>query len=581
MIVHTCFNNTSLHGYSSNVLKSGICKYYRRSESEKFKWCVMEMSLFNDHPKGGVLITNLVNRLKILLMEDMSSGEIFRIHKGIELLENYDNNRDKQHLLLEFCDLVIESKKNRIVSYINCWWRNKTYTKNDIVLNKVLKYKKDNDTHELLELGEHLIERIENNQENIFEIFNEMMKIKTNCGLRYRRKEASYLWYEIIYDYINHSNELKTIFDFSLQMFMRKGMKERPAFAIWLGVILWKKDRLDYSNKEYINYSYDDFLSYKESMKKIEMDDYVVEDYHVNKGFGLGKFAEIGAFVKDEDLSLIDNDHKYKEFYICDKQKNDISKNKKKNKKKSKINFNMNSLERINWNEFNNIKVLEEGVCGGKVCCISVSYRNNRYILKEMGESMNYGADYIIADKCKEYFDLWSMNMKRIVSNQKLIKKDIKGKSFVNNWKFSEEDAVYCMMEYFENIGDLGKNKNYLNDSNIVRECLKIRLFDGLFRSSDNILRNILVNKEGELLSIDEGDLFGKREKVFNINDWCCSKNISESIMKDVLKDIIFNRDNKYNKIINIMKEYNFYHHIQEFKDRFYNYEKIILDEWK
>ena len=84
---------------------------------------------------------------------------------------------------------------------------------------------------------------------------------------------------------------------------MRKQMKERPAFAIWLGVILWKKDKLDYSDKEYINYSYDDFLLYKETMTKIEMNDYVVEDYHVNKGFGLGKFAEIGAFVKDEDLS--------------------------------------------------------------------------------------------------------------------------------------------------------------------------------------------------------------------------------------------------------------------------------------
>ena len=37
MIVHTCFNNSSEHGYKSSVLKSGICKYMRRDEKEKMK----------------------------------------------------------------------------------------------------------------------------------------------------------------------------------------------------------------------------------------------------------------------------------------------------------------------------------------------------------------------------------------------------------------------------------------------------------------------------------------------------------------------------------------------------------------
>ena len=68
MIVHTCFNNRSEHGYSANILKSGICKYFRRGENDKFTWSIIEMSLFHDHPKGSGLITNLINRLKILLI---------------------------------------------------------------------------------------------------------------------------------------------------------------------------------------------------------------------------------------------------------------------------------------------------------------------------------------------------------------------------------------------------------------------------------------------------------------------------------------------------------------------------------
>ena len=52
MIVHTCFNNSSYHGYKSSILKSGICKYTRRGEKEKMKWCVMEMARFNEHEKA-------------------------------------------------------------------------------------------------------------------------------------------------------------------------------------------------------------------------------------------------------------------------------------------------------------------------------------------------------------------------------------------------------------------------------------------------------------------------------------------------------------------------------------------------
>ena len=83
MIIHTCFNNTSEHGYSANILKSGICKYFRRGEAEKFTWCVLEMSIFHDHEKGAGLITNLINRLKILIMEDLSLKEIYIISRGL------------------------------------------------------------------------------------------------------------------------------------------------------------------------------------------------------------------------------------------------------------------------------------------------------------------------------------------------------------------------------------------------------------------------------------------------------------------------------------------------------------------
>jgi len=458
---------------------------------------------------------------------------------------------------------------------VNNWYRHKEYISNNLQLDKVLKYKREGDSDELLKLGEDLIHKLENSDESIFLIFNEMMKISDNCGLRYRRREGVYLWFEILKDYM-WPKQLESVYDFSLQMFMRRGMKERPAFGIWLGFIALKRDDLDYSVKDYTKHNSENFDEYRKHMTKIEMDDYVVNDYHVNKGFGLGKFAEEGALVVDEDLSLLgEKGEEYKRYYIEMKHKSDP-------KKKVKIDKSdpFDNLEELSFNDFSELKILEEGVCGGKVPCIEITYKNQRYILKQMGESMNYGKDYIFMDECKSIFDLWSINMRRVVVDKKLIRKNHKIKTFVNNTSFSDEKAVYCMMDYFDNIGDLGKNKKFLKDESILKECLKIRLFDGLFRSSDNNMRNILVNKDGELLSIDEGDIYGKRDRIFNHNEWCQKKNISDSILNSVIDDILSEKEMKIKLIEKKMNEYGFQKFIPEFKTRFNDYQNIIMSEW-
>ena len=136
------------------------------------------------------------------------------------------------------------------------------------------------------------------------------------------------------------------------------------------------------------------------------------------------------------------------------------------------------------------------------------------------------------------------------------------------------------MMDYFENIGDLGRNKEFLKDERILKECLKIRLFDGLFRSSDNNMRNILVNKDGELLSIDEGDIYGIRDRIFNHNEYCCNKNISNDILNEVIKDIISEKTMKIALIEKKMNKYGFSDKIDEFKTRFNDYKNIIMSEW-
>jgi hypothetical protein len=349
MIVNTCIKNRSEFGYSSSILKSGVCKYFRRGEREKFKWCVMEMAKFNDIADGNqaakAIVTNLLNRLKILLMEELSCLEVDKIYNGICLLRNYDANRNDKELLLRFCDNVCESKRNRATSYVNNWWRNKDMDVKKMEIARVEKYRKKGDSDELLVLGENLIEYIEKKDEKMFGIFMKMVALKGKNGLRYRRRDGDYLWWEIMDSYID-DEIVKQIWIFALDRYMVKGMKERYYFGIWIGLMVWKGSAhggsvhggsvhggsahggsvnegsahggsvhggsvYGGSGKKY------DVDKYYKHMKYLKMDDYVVNDFHVNKKFGLEDFAVHGAFVKDEDLNILgENGKKYKDYYI-------------------------------------------------------------------------------------------------------------------------------------------------------------------------------------------------------------------------------------------------------------------------
>jgi len=607
------FNNSSYYGIPTNILKSGICKYYRRKEWEKFEWCVVEMFILG--LKNKAIITNLVNRLKILLMEEIICVEIGSIFRGIEILESVDEKENEEKLsgLLEFCRLVRDLKRGRIVSYINNFWRfeEKKYKLDDVILNKVKKFEKKGDSEKILKLGELFIGFLEHRDFNMFGVFNLVYIMDEKGGTRFRRKDCIYLLVEILEEYFENE-KLKKVLEFGKKMLFRKDLKERLAFGMWLIVIGWKMDELDFTTIENVIWTKEEVDQYMVNRIEIKIDDdYVVNDYHVNKKFGLKKFGEVGSLVLDEDLSLLgEKGEEMRKFYIDVKsgikkkkvvilekviKKEEVIKKKKvllvekvikkKKVKKKKVILEEvvieEELELIDWSKFKNIEVIEEGVCGLKVCCIKVEYDGKKYILKEMKESFRFGRDYIMMDILKKRFGIKDLGMKRIRSGVGLEVVDKKKKTYVKNWKFGEREVVYCMMENFDNIGDLGKNKGFLEREDVFKESLKIRLFDGLFRSSDNILRNILVNSEGVVLSIDEGDIYGKRSLVFNKSDWFLKKENIEKT-KLVVEEIINDWDLLSLKL-EVEKEmirFGFEEKVKEMKDRFDNYLEKVFEEF-
>tara|TARA_B100000768_G_scaffold51320_1_gene49985 strand:+ start:264 stop:1397 length:1134 start_codon:yes stop_codon:yes gene_type:complete len=343
------FNNISYWGIRSSVLKSGICKYFRRKEWDKFEWCIVEMFILGLKSKG--IFTNLVNRLKILLMEEIVCLEIGGIVEGIRLLYSLDDKDDDERLicLIQFSRLVRLMKRGRVVSYVNNWCRFKGIIINfdDIELNKVKKYKKKDDSIELLKLGEIFIDFLEKKDFKLIEIENLVYDLDGKFGNRYRRKDGIYLLVEILEDMFGENEILKEVIDFGKNMLFRKNMKERRAFGVWLMMIVWKFDDLIFHKFEIDSLNDEEIITYMKQRKNIVFDDYVINDYHVNKKHGLKKFGEVGSLVIDEDLDILEEKGiEMKQFYIQIKSLDQEKVKKKKFIKKKIIKKNKKKEEK-------------------------------------------------------------------------------------------------------------------------------------------------------------------------------------------------------------------------------------------
>jgi hypothetical protein len=354
--VYTIFNNKSYNGYSKKILLSGICKYYRRDMYEKFQWCVMEMLLFKYHKKGICLVTNVLNRMRILIMEELLfSSNVEVIIEAIQMIESINQKtmtiEEIAKRLYSFCEIVKDCNRSRTVSYFKEWFRNEgeagfkipfkvpDIDENSVYFERIDLFKKKGDSIKLLQLGELLLNALDKEEPYekmllIMRLYWEFTKIKEGSGRRYRRKKGIYLFWEIIDFHMKFKakqigeemvNKWNVIFKFGLTQYFREALKERHAFGIWMLLFCVYYDSIDWNTetRKECDLLCDmsdviDYMKEREHMGIQVVEDFVIKDWHVNRKYDIGRFARVGAYVKNEKNQVVDEKlyNRMKRYYI-------------------------------------------------------------------------------------------------------------------------------------------------------------------------------------------------------------------------------------------------------------------------
>ena len=85
MKFRTPLNSEGFSGYSVDVLKSGTQKALRRRDAVDMIWCMEELFLFGvlgktpaEEKTGNAIVSNLINRLNVMMDEEMLFTEVER-----------------------------------------------------------------------------------------------------------------------------------------------------------------------------------------------------------------------------------------------------------------------------------------------------------------------------------------------------------------------------------------------------------------------------------------------------------------------------------------------------------------------
>ena len=639
MKYRTCFSSISQNGYKLDILKSGMQKYLRRKQFGDMVWCAYEIYKFElyactekQQKACNAIITNLINRIIVMMDEELLFAETERYIVLREMIEKFQENRKSSgETLILMCKCLVEGRISRRNSDLRSWWSHRIINE-DYGLDDTVYF-------------ERFVECFERKDD---ECFKWMFKIfkgeKKGDTVRYRRKDNIYMVWEYLFDtnVVKANSVYKKVMDYKLNEFFKLGRGERFMFLCSCIDMAMKCNTPEDKSREilsnlrelYVHGRWIDSDLLKKCNEYIQIDDYCI-DMHTSQGRKMGKnkadFAKEGCVVVDEDKEFYVRE--WRDYYIQEKLDNPIKirkkkslKNKKTKKKEENKKENKKGIDKFVVNVksvkaksvsqlkreektkrikkmrptpvFSELedklpkkmwlwmdstqKLCGNTTCGNKVMCFK--YKDT--IWKESRKSMNYNRDYCVLDKCKPFFGLNSIGMKRILSDFRVEKISKETKYWADNWEVTvngekEGHVVYCVMDEITPGTEVGKMKaELLNDRRLLKEFAKIGIVRGIFRVSDFNGRNVLVkevNGRKELVSIDEGDIGKRVDIIGRKNRWLMNAlNKDNGIVYEILNEVDTAWKLHSEMISSIMMEYKFTKEL--FEEVRKNYNNLLSD---
>jgi hypothetical protein len=586
---------------SLDAVKSAIQKYARRGMHTEMLQAVSEMDAFKAYDAvdnvttqraAKAIRTNMINRLKAILFEDVSFSQVGAFTTICEKIKEWeDDGRTDEKTLAEIVANISHAKKLRLPSYLRA-----SYGKGEAC--------------DLDKKG--FLEGIDNKD------------IKCVEWIYHNDKEALKMLEDRQFPGKDH---ILPIITTEWKRFKptksKAGSNERFIFVVvpWLW-IMYDEDLIEQDGADAPSFNEKEIVAAYNKVN-VKFEDYVY-DNHTKEGKKKGKTAEDfraeGAVVTNEDDVWLSQFEDLKDYYNNQPEETKPKKprtprkltEEQKAKRAVKEEATPKRLRRgavkpDNIKEIeldvNEIELITEGVCSGKLPCGYVTIKGGDKVIKPMTKGLNYGMDYCYMDKQKHLFGLKDLDIKiRKIPGKALTVKCTEihvgetklgktklgktklGKHRSYEWEDNNNGQVIVIMNKINVKTDLGKCKELLKDEVKFREMLKIRLFNGLFRTSDNTTSNILVDEDDELWAIDENDIYGVRKEVFNKKEPVRNSDLmTAELIESVIDELDFATHEQ--TLIDEMPKYfpkascEFYE--RELRERIRNYKQIVLKELK
>jgi hypothetical protein len=307
-------NEISWNGYTSDILKSGLQKYIRRSNLHKALYCSAELDLFKYATKRGETIrTNFLHRLMIIYLEDVENLSLFPqlddLFKKIFSERDKTDSRDRQkeeEWISMIVFLLCSSQKARICSHIRSIFHPKYMIPS--ILSKYPSL-------------QPLAQQIQNDLSST----TSPPSLNFLCNMfkkYYNEKHILCVYYGFQIDLSEEKlskkslSSSKSVFFLFEQLITPFNKNYIMKFVYWYkehlgtmceGFLCWLVPLLSYlqiipeGTKISEDEKYDSTWDKNRRMEKIEIDDYVI-DRHTRKGHskGMVEFALNGAKVENE-----------------------------------------------------------------------------------------------------------------------------------------------------------------------------------------------------------------------------------------------------------------------------------------